>query len=96
MKLVDQFTYFSSNISSTESNVNICKGKLWTAIDKLSVIWKSDLSDKIKQDYFQAVAVSVQLYDSTTLIQTKYIEKKQVGTTQECDVMFLTNPGSSN
>ena len=27
LKLIDQFTYFGSNISSTESDVNICIGK---------------------------------------------------------------------
>ena len=36
LKLVNQFTYLSSNISSTESDVNI--GKAWMAIDKLSTI----------------------------------------------------------
>ena len=35
LKLLDQFTYLGSNISSTESNVSICIVKAWTAIDKL-------------------------------------------------------------
>ena len=35
LKLVDQFTYLSSNISSTESDVNILLWKVWTATDKL-------------------------------------------------------------
>ena len=48
LKLVDKFTYLSGIISSTESEVNIYLAKAWTAIDRLSVIWKSDLSDKIK------------------------------------------------
>ena len=43
LKLVDQFTYLVSNISSTESDVNICIGKEWTAIDRLLIIWNSDL-----------------------------------------------------
>ena len=55
LKLVDQITYLSSNISSTENDVNICIGKAWTATDKLLIIWKSDLSNEIKQDFFQAV-----------------------------------------
>ena len=38
---------FGSNISSTESNVKILIGKAWAAIDRLSIIWKSDLPDKI-------------------------------------------------
>ena len=38
LKLVDQFTYPSRNISSTESDVNIGLLKVWTAIDWLSII----------------------------------------------------------
>ena len=40
--LIDQFIYLRSNISSTEGNVNICIGKVSTANDKLSTIWKLD------------------------------------------------------
>ena len=75
LKLVDQFTYLGSNISSTESDVNIRIGKAWTAIDRLSIIWKSDLSDKIKRELFQAVAVSLLLYGCTTWTLTKRLEK---------------------
>ena len=32
LKLVYQFTYLSSNISLTESDVNICLAKTWNAI----------------------------------------------------------------
>ena len=35
--------------------------KAWTAIDRLLVIWKTDLTDKIKQ-FFQAVVVSILLH----------------------------------
>ena len=52
LKLIDQFTYLGSNISSTERDVNICIEKLWTVIDRLSIIGKYDLSDKIKRDFF--------------------------------------------
>ena len=48
MKLVDPFTNLGSNISSTKSDVNSSLVKAWTAIDWLLIIWKSDLSDKIK------------------------------------------------
>ena len=37
LKLIDQFTYFGSNISSTESDVSICIGKAWTAIDCMEI-----------------------------------------------------------
>ena len=48
LKLVDQFTYLGNNISLTESYVSIHLGKVWTTFNRLSIIWKSDLLDKIK------------------------------------------------
>ena len=68
--------YFGSSVSSTESDINMHLVKAWIVIDRLSIIWKSDLSDKIKRDFFQAAVVSILLYRCTTWTQTKYIEKK--------------------
>ena len=51
----------------------------WTAIDKPSVIWKSDLTDKMKRSFFQAVVVSILLYGCTTWTLTKRLEKKLDG-----------------
>ena len=65
-KLGDQFTYLSSIISSTESNVNRHIRKTSSAIDRLLSIGKSDLSAKIKLHFFQDVAVSVLLYGYIT------------------------------
>ena len=48
LKLVDKFTYRGSNISSTEKDIDMRLAKAWTAIFRLSVIWKSDLVDTIK------------------------------------------------
>ena len=62
LKLVDQFIYLINNISSIESNVYIHIGKEWIAINRLLTIWKYDLSDEIKWDFFQVVAVSLQLH----------------------------------
>ena len=60
------FLYFSSNILSTERVVNIGTDKSWTPVDRLSTIWKSDLSDKIRREFFKAAAVSVLLYGCTS------------------------------
>ena len=79
LKLVDKFTYLGSSVSSTESDVNICLANAWTAINRLSIISKSDLSDEIKQDFFQTVAVSTLLYGCTTSTLTKCIEEKLDG-----------------
>ena len=76
LKLVDKFTYLGSSVSSTEKDINTRLAKVWTDIDRLSVIWKSDLTDKIKRSFFQAVVVSILLYGCTTWTLTKFMEKK--------------------
>ena len=48
----DKFTYLESSVSSTEKDINMRLKKAWTAIDRLSVIWKSDLTDKINRSFF--------------------------------------------
>ena len=52
LKLGDKFTYLGSNVSSTEHDINTRLANTWTAIERISVIWKSDLSDKIKRNFF--------------------------------------------
>ena len=76
LELVDRFTYIGSNISSTENDVNIQLAKAWAAIDRLSIMWKSDISNKIK-DFLQVVAVSILLYGQATWTLTKCTEKKR-------------------
>ena len=49
LKLVDIFTYLESSVSSTEKDIDTRLAKTWTAIDRLSIIRKSDLTDKMKQ-----------------------------------------------
>ena len=49
--------------------------KGWTAINRLSVIWKSDLTDKMNRSFFQAAIVSILLYRRTTWTLTKRLEK---------------------
>ena len=52
LKFGDQFTYLGHSISSTESDINTRIGKAWTAIVRLSILWKQDVSGKIKLDFF--------------------------------------------
>ena len=52
LKLVDKFTYLGSSVSSTETATDTRLAKIWTANDRLSVICKSDLTDKIKRSFF--------------------------------------------
>ena len=53
LKLVDNFTYLRSSVSSTENDIKTCLVKAWTAIDSLSIMWKFDLSDEINRNFFQ-------------------------------------------
>ena len=52
LKQVDKFTYPESSASSVENGINTQQAKVWTANDSLSVIWKSDMTEKIKQSFF--------------------------------------------
>ena len=77
LKLVDKFTYLGSSVSSTKTDINIWLAKVWRVIDRLPVIWKSHLTNKIKCSFFRAAVMLILLYGCTTWTQTKWLEKKQ-------------------
>ena len=79
LKLVDKFTYLGRSVSSTKKDINTRLTKTWTAINRLSIIWKSDLTDKMKRSFFEAAVVSILLYGCTTWTLRKRLEKKLDG-----------------
>ena len=79
LKLVDKFTYLGSSVSSTEKDIDMRLTKASTAIHKLLIIWKSDLTDKMEYSFFQAAVISILLYGCTTWMLTKRLEKKLDG-----------------
>ena len=79
LKLVGKFTYLGSSVSSTEKDIDMRLTKAWTAIERLLIIWKSDLTDKMKCSFFQAAVVSILLYGCTIWTLTKRLEKKLDG-----------------
>ena len=79
LKLVDKFTYLGSSVASTEKDIETRLMKTWTAINWLSIIWKSYLTDKMKRSFFQAAVVLILLYGCTTWTLTKQLEKKLDG-----------------
>ena len=79
LKLVDIFTYLGSSVESTEKDIDTRLTKAWTDINRLSIIWKSDLTDKMKCSFFQAAVTSILLYGCTTWTLTKRLEKKLDG-----------------
>ena len=79
LKIVVKFTYLGNSVSSTETDINTPLAKGLTAIYSLSIIWKSDLTDKMKRSFFQAAVVSILLYGCTSWMLTKRMEKKLDG-----------------
>ena len=76
LKLVDKFTDLGSCVAATEKDIDTRLTKAWTAINRLSIIWKSDLTDKMKRSFFQAAVASILLYGCTTWTLTKRLEKQ--------------------
>ena len=76
LKLVDKFMYLKDRVASTENDTIRRQVNEWTANVRLSIIWKSDPSDKTKKIFFQAVVVSILLYRRTAWTLTKQTEKK--------------------
>ena len=79
LKLVDKFTYIGSSVASTKKDIDTRLTKAWTAINRLLIIWKSDLTDKMKCSFFQAAVASILLYGCSTWTLTKRLEKKLDG-----------------
>ena len=79
LKLVDKYTYLESSVSSTEKDIETRLTKVWTAIDRLSIISKSDLTDKMKRRFFQVAVLSILLDGCTTWTLTKRLKKKLDG-----------------
>ena len=79
LKLVDKFTNLGSSASSTEKDIDTRLTKAWTAIDRLSIIWLWDQTDKMKRSFFLAAVLSLLLYGCTTWTLTKRPKKKLDG-----------------
>ena len=79
LNVIEKFTYLGSSVSSSERDIYTWLAKAWTSIDRLLVIWKSNLTDKIKHSFFQAAVISILLYGCTTWTLTKRMEKKLDG-----------------
>ena len=52
IKQVLDFKYLGSYIASTEHDVNIRLGKAWSVLNQMDKIWKSNLSDNLKRNFF--------------------------------------------
>ena len=61
-------------VSTIEKDIDTRLTKAWKAIDRLSIIWKSHLTDKMKRSFFQASVVSILLHEGTSWTLTKRLE----------------------
>ena len=78
-KLVDKFTYLGSSVSSTEKDIDTRLTKAWADLDRLSIIWKSDLTDRMKRSFFQPAVVSILRCECTIWMLNKRLVKKLDG-----------------
>ena len=87
LKLVNKFTYLGSSVSSTEKDIDTRLTKARTAIDKLSVIWKSHLTEKMKRSFFKQRSCRYCYMDALNVWR-----KSLTAITQECCEQFWTSP----
>ena len=70
--------FVSEKFCSSTDSVVIFKEFYFSQL-RLSTIWKSDLTDKMKRSFFQAAVTSILLYGCTTWTLTKRLEMKLDG-----------------
>ena len=76
LKLVDKFAYLGSCVSSNKKDIDKRLAKAWTAIDRLVVIWKSEMTNKMKQFFPSSSRVDTAIWMH---YMTKQMEKKLNG-----------------
>ena len=72
LKLVNKLSYLRNSVSSAKNDINTPLAKAWTAIDWLSVIWKSDMTNKIKPSFFSPSSSGI---NTAMWMLTKGMEK---------------------
>ena len=80
LKLVDDYKYLGSYISSSLKDFITRKGMTWSACNDLNKIWKSHLSKKIKLQIFKTIIEPILLYGSETWTISKKMEERLNGT----------------
>ena len=63
--------YLESNVSSTETDIYTRLAVAWTANDSLSVIWKLDLTDKMKRSARVDTAVCMHCMEANKMYGEK-------------------------
>ena len=66
IKQVNDFKYLGSYVASTDHDVNVRIGQDWAALNSMTSIWKSNLSVKLKKNFFRSTVESILVYGSIT------------------------------
>ena len=80
LKLVNDYKYLGSYISSSEKDFNTRKGMAWSACNDLHKIWVSDLTLNMKIDIFKTLIEPILLYGSETWTLSSKLQKRVDGT----------------
>ena len=80
LKMVEDYVYLGSFISSSEKDFNTRKGMAWSACNDMHQIWTSQLPKSIKLEIFRATVEPILLYGSDTWTLSKKLERRLDGT----------------
>ena len=80
LKLVEDYKYLGSYISSSLKDFITRKGMTWSACNDLNKIWKSHLNKNIKLHIFKTSIEPILLYGSETWTLSKKMEARLDGT----------------
>ena len=73
---VEDFQYLGAWLNTCSKDINIRIGRAWTALLKLNTIWKSNLQEDLKVQFFRATVETVLLYGSSSWTLTKALSQK--------------------
>ena len=93
LKLMDKFNYLRSNVSCTENDINTRLAKSWTAINRLSFIWNSDISGKIKCIFSKQWLCQYCDIDAPHRRWLSVWRESLTAIAQECCELYWTSPG---
>ena len=79
LEVVEDFKYLGSWIDNSEKDLKARKAEAWRACNKLTKIWKSDLTREIKISLFCSTVESVLLYGSDTWTLSEKLTKQLDG-----------------
>ena len=62
LEIIDDYNYIGAWVASAKRDIGIRRAKAWKALHNLKKVWKSNLANQMKHQFF--VATSVMLYGS--------------------------------